>query len=405
MQNYFTIIKEYIEKNYQKCLREADDKFLYPFIVPGAVYSNEMWDWDSWLVGKALYQVGDNIDIYEKGCVLNYLKAMDSEGRIPVVLSPCEYPFFDLIDGVEKNIHKPCLAQHALQIVEKCGDLDWLKGDFNALMRFVDWYILNCRHEETGLYFWINDAGIGIDNEPCVFYRPNKSSASVFLNCLMYKELQAMSALCEKFQLDEQREKYSFYATELEKSIQSECWDERDKFFYGVDISLRGIDANDNLHRGAPRAWKSLPIRIMGWSGFIPLWCGIATKEQADILIKERLLNESLFKSPNGIRSLSKAEKMYEIKATDNPSCWLGPIWGCVNWIAFQGLLNYGYVEEAKELAETIVKLFAKDIEMCGELHEYYNPETGEGVTGLGFQSWNLLVIDMIKFLEEQQLK
>ena len=34
-------------------------------------------------------------------------------------------------------------------------------------------------------------------------------------------------------------------------------------------------------------------------------------------------------------------------------------------------------------------------------MHEYYEPETGVGVTGLGFQSWNLLVFEMIKYLEE----
>ena len=28
--------------------------------------------------------------------------------------------------------------------------------------------------------------------DPCAFYRPPKSSASIYLNCLMYEELQAM---------------------------------------------------------------------------------------------------------------------------------------------------------------------------------------------------------------------
>ena len=401
MKKYCTIVKDYVYNNYKKCLREASGRFLYPFIVPGAVYSNEMWDWDSWLVGKVLYDVSNEVDSYEKGCVLNYLKSIDTEGRIPVVLSHHEYPFFDLIDGVEKNIHKPCLAQHALMIVEHCGDIEWLKNDFRSLERFVDWYILNCKHSETGLYFWINDAGIGVDNEPCVFYRPPKSTGSVYLNCFMFKELEAMSILCEKLNLKEERNKYATFAEELKKAIQNECWDERDGFFYGVDISLRPINNNDNLHRGAPRHWKSLPIRIAGWSGFLPLWCGIATKEQADILVKQHLNNYQSFNSRSGIRSLSKQERMYTVKATDNPSCWLGPVWGCVNWFVFKGLINYGYLEDAIELAKKTIILFGQDIESCGEMHEYYEPETGVGITGLGFQSWNLLVFEMIKYLEE----
>ena len=42
--------------------------------------------------------------------------------------------------------------------------------------------------------------------------------------------------------------------------------------------------------------------------------------------------------------------------------------------------------------------MFGKDIEENGEMHEYYDPETGKGVHNKGFQSWNLLVVNMIKW-------
>ena len=70
---------------------------------------------------------------------------------------------------------------------------------------------------------------------------------------------------------------------------------------------------------------------------------------------------------------------MYAIIKSGNPSCWLGPIWGISNYMVFDGLVKYGYTEEAKELAEKTIALFGRDIEKCGELHEYYDPETGEG--------------------------
>ena len=38
-----------------------------------------------------------------------------------------------------------------------------------------------------------------------------------------------------------------------------------------------------------------------------------------------------------------------------------------------------------------------------GEMHEYYHPDTGEGVNNSGFQSWNLLVNNMIAWLEGKQ--
>jgi putative isomerase len=36
-------------------------------------------------------------------------------------------------------------------------------------------------------------------------------------------------------------------------------------------------------------------------------------------------------------------------------------------------------------------------------MHEYYHPDTGEGVHNLSFQSWNLLVNNMIAWLEGRE--
>lgn len=88
--------------------------------------------------------------------------------------------------------------------------------------------------------------------------------------------------------------------------------------------------------------------------------------------------------------------KMYQIVKSGNPSCWLGPIWGVANYMTYRGLLKYGYSELADELAEKTLKLFGDDIAECGEMHEYYDPETGRGVNNQGFQSWNLLCVNII---------
>ena len=87
---------------------------------------------------------------------------------------------------------------------------------------------------------------------------------------------------------------------------------------------------------------------------------------------------------------------MYCIVAAGNPSCWLGPVWGISNYMVYRGLMNYGYTREARDLAEKTITLFGRDLEDCGELHEYYDPDTGRGVNNQGFQSWNLLVNNMI---------
>ena len=91
---------------------------------------------------------------------------------------------------------------------------------------------------------------------------------------------------------------------------------------------------------------------------------------------------------------------MYAVVRSGNPSCWLGPIWGISNYMVFKGLVDYGYVEEAKDICMKTIELFGKDILENGQMHEYYDPESGVGVNNPGFQNWNLLVINMIHWIE-----
>lgn len=101
-----------------------------------------------------------------------------------------------------------------------------------------------------------------------------------------------------------------------------------------------------------------------------------------------------------GVRTLSPQEKMYRIAASHNPSCWLGPVWGIFNYLTFQGLVQYGYLEEAEELCKKTITLFGRDVSKYGGMHEYYSPDDGEPIINLGFQNWNMLVLNMIYWYE-----
>lgn len=400
-KNYTAAILSYAKDNYKKMFREPEGLLKYRFIVPGSCYDNCLWDWDSWLTNIALDKIVGNEDIseYEKGCVLNFLNHIDEEGRMPIVIMP-EGTFPEFESAKETNIHKPILAQHALFIVEKDGDASWIKPYFEKLERYLDYYVRRCRHEETGLYFWIDDCAIGVDNDPCTFYRPLRSSGSILLNCFLYREFKAAVELAKRLGMNDKDMKYDQLAKQLKDAIQNHCWDERDGFFYNVDLNLLPVDKEQWLHSGCPRHWSCLIQRIEVWSGFLAMWSGVATKEQAKRMVEEHFRNEKSFCAPYGVRTLSKQEKMYAIIKSGNPSCWLGPVWGISNYMVFEGLVQYGYIEEAKELCKKTIELFGKDILINGEMHEYYDPETGEGVNNPGFQNWNLLVVNMISWLE-----
>ena len=393
LSNHIQRIRQHIQNNYPGMYREAGDNLPYPFLAPGsAQYDDVLWDWDSWLSNIALRQSlieSDDPDAanhalkYEQGCILNYLTYGGMDGWIPILITrgaEVEKP----AQIAQENMHKPVLAQHAAFIVQQSGDAEWLREKMYFLLTFLNNYSSHHRHE-FGLYYWQTDRMIGVDNDPSTFYRPAKSSGSLFLNCLMLRELEAADFLCGALQLDEVGAHLRHDAESLRAAIQQHCWDERDGFFYSVDLNLLPIDHTAWLHSGYPRHWNTLIQRIGVWTGFMALWAGIATPEQADRIVQEHYRNEKTFNAPYGVRSLSRLEKMYSIRASGNPSSWLGPIWGIVNYITFRGLVKYGYDTDARALAEKTIRLFGRDLERFGSLHEYYQPENGEPILNSRF--------------------
>ena len=405
-KKYKELIQAYSIESYKNLLRSEQGQLEYPFIVPGSSsYHNSLWDWDSWLTDIAIRQIMEdqkNSDPQffqcEKGCVLNFLNCEAEDGRVPIMVShDTMIPVLE--ENIRTNIHKPCLAQHIAFIAQQeNGELEWIKPVIDKLVKFIDYYQKNCFDASTGLYFWFDDVAIGVDNDPCTFFRPDESSASIYLNCLMYKELLAMDYICNI--LGYQEQSYKEAAERLKKVVNELMWDERNGFYYSVDINLKPINPNSRYHNGCPRNWSSVIQKIDVWSGFLAMWSGIVSKERAERMVSENLENEKVFRSAFGIRTLGKNEQMYQIVKSGNPSCWLGPVWGIANYLCFRGLVKYGFVEQAEWLAKATIELFGEDIEENGEMHEYYDPDSGVGVNNSGFQSWNLLVNNMIAWIE-----
>lgn len=420
ISHYATIIKSFVYKDYKNMYRPSSGALVYPFLTPGSnQYANVLWDWDSWLSNIALRQILTDVGLekdkkealkYEQGCVLNFLHYGEWDGYLPIVIWEDSNPRSVMPENIYNvNMHKPVLAQHAAFLTKtNNGNAEWLREKFYYLQAFVNNYKSHHRHQATGLYYWQNDVAIGVDNDPATFFRPAKSSGSIYLNCLMYKELLAMVYLANRLNQDEIGKEFAEDAKQLKAAIQKHCWDERDGFFYSVDLNLTPAQNRlDNtlgkdfmIHSGYPRDYDCLIQRIEVWSGFLPLWAGIATPQQAERVVKEHYNNPKTFNSASGVRTLSKMEKMYSMRASANPSNWRGPIWGISNYMVFKGLKDYGFTNEAKELATKTIWLFGNDFEKNGALHEYYEPETGEPLLNKGFQNWNYLVLNMIAWVD-----
>jgi hypothetical protein len=418
--DYRDLVTTSILRDYPRMLHEPTPPLAFPFITPGSVYTTQLWDWDSYFSDVALSQIvadqGDKVDqqkmlSYGRGCVLNFLAAATPDGEIPIqiVINSKSKP---APPNPASNMHKPVLAQHAAFLVKlDHGNADWLRAQFPTLQAFEKNYHDHQFNEPTGLYFWKDDLAIGVDNDPATFFRPPNSSGNIFLNCLMYKELLAVAYLAQSLHLAPAiAQQYQQQADALKAAIQKNCWDERDGYFYSVDLNLRPITNQPGnymgsrfvLHKGHPRDYDCLIQRLEGWSGFMAMWAGIATPEQAKRMVEEHLDNPKTLGAPFGIRSLSKMEKMYGLYASGNPSNWDGPIWGISNYLVFRGLVQYGFTNEAREMADKTITLFGRDFQTAGALHEYYNPDTGDPIINKGFQNWNYLVMNMLAWEKKQ---
>ncbi len=395
----------------RKLLREAQGIFAHPSIspaLPGAQYSAELWDWDTYWTARGLFalagKTGDaafKADLIEhaRGSLFNFLDHQSASGRVPIVMSSTDkdanrFPF----DSRDRNQAKPVMAQLALLIADQSGDARWIAPVFDKIVRFHEsWLAHNLT--STGLLVWSNDVAIGNDDDPTTFGRPPFSSANLLLNCLFHQDVVALTEIARRLRRPAaEQARLSARVAALGQAIARQCWDPRDAFFYTVDVQVtdRRAELIPNVERGMATSWQTMPLRIQQFTGFLPLWSRIATAAQAKTMIDRNYLADDRLRAAAGVRTLSNRETMYTLAFSSNPSNWLGPVWIVSNYFAWKAFGNYGYGALADEIARKTVDVLARSLRTTGSLNEYYHPDTGAPLSHEGFINWNLLVLEMM---------
>jgi putative isomerase len=392
-------------------LRAPDGILKHPSIaqtVPGKEYSTQLWDWDTLWTSQGLFRLAAlqhdeslkrKLCEHISGSLLNFLDHASPGGQLPIMMTADNPDAFRIVakNETSRNQAKPVFGQLGLLACDQRGDAKWLEPHFDSILRFYDsWTGHNS--SPIGLLVWGDDVAIGDDNDPTTFGRPFFSSANLLLNCLFYQDLLASAELARRLARPADQDRLSSQAKELAKRIHTFCWDPRDSYYYTVDVQCvdRRAELIPTVPRGMDMSWKSVPMRIQMFTGFLPLWCGIAPQEIAHKLVSTNYLADDRFRGQWGTRSLSDRETMYSLKFSSNPSNWLGPVWIIVNYFVWKGLQRYGYKKEADALADTTLLLLSRDLEANGSLNEYYHPDTGAALSHKGFIDWNLLVLEMI---------
>lgn len=402
----------YLHGTVPALLRDPVGQFAYPSIspsLPGREYSASLWDWDTLWSCRGILAYSEaqpDADFHAKllehckGSLQNFMQHQDANGRVPILMTDTNT---DLLHSTGPNVSKhanqakPVFAQLAWLIARKGGGVDWIRPLWDQLLRFYyAWETNNLAR--CGLFVWGDDVAIGNDNDPTTFGRPFFSSANLLLNCLFYAELMDASRIAIQLHRTEDASRMSAKAATLAERISKLCWDPRDRFFYTADVQCVDHRAEllPQIKPGMPMGWQTLPLCIQTFTGFLPMWCGIATKQQAQQLVETNYLADDRLRCNAGVRTLSRLESMYSLDYSSNPSNWLGPVWIISNYFVWNALNRYGYHSEANSLATKTLALLSNDIERNGSMNEYYHPETGAALSHKGFMDWNLLVIEMV---------
>ncbi len=402
---------QYFAASAPQLLRPPGGILQHPSVspsLPGKEYSTQLWDWDTLWTSQGLFRLAtlqhddslkQKLCDHVSGSLLNFLDHASPDGRIPIMMTTTDADPFRILGshGVSRNQAKPIFGQLGLLAADQRADVAWLAPHFDTILRFYDaWTAHNT--SPIGLLVWGDDVAIGDDNDPTTFGRPFFSSANLLLNCLFHQDLLASAELARRLNRPQDHDRLAAQAATLAQQIQTYCWDPRDSYYYSADVQCvdRRAELIPSVRPGMDMSWKSLPIRIQMFTGFLPLWCGIASQAQADQLVKINYLADDRLRAAWGVRSLSNRESMYSLAFSSNPSNWLGPVWIIVNYFTWKALQRYGFHTEADNLAAKTLALLAADLKLNGSLNEYYHPDTGAALSHKGFMDWNLLALEMI---------
>lgn len=401
----------YFAESAPKLVRDPAGILKHPSVapsLPGKAYSTNLWDWDTLWTSQGLFrlaallhddQLKQKLCEHVSGSLLNFLEHASPGGQIPIMMTPDDPDPLRTSgkNSTARNQAKPVFGQLALLACDQRGDANWLKPHFDSILRFYDSWVKH-NSSSVGLLVWGDDVAIGDDNDPATFGRPFFSSANLLLNCLFYRDLLASAELARRLGRPADHDRLSRQAKDLAQRIQTFCWDPRDSYYYTVDVQCvdRRRELIPTVPRGMDMCWRCLPMRIQMFTGFLPLWCGIAPQQNAEKLVSTNYLADDRLRARWGARSLSARETMYSLEFSSNPSNWLGPVWIIVNYFVWKGLRRYGYKKEANALANKTLLLLSSDLEANGSLNEYYHPDTGAALSHKGFIDWNLLVLEMI---------
>jgi len=329
-----------------------------------------LYDWDQYF--EAIVQIYMGWDTkYIKNGIEIFLDDQEESGFI-VRVTPVNKQF----PGERDEHAKPFFAQILLLLLNHEGNIEWFTQEYYVKLKKYLLYWLNEQdRDQNGLPTWNSGPHCGMDNQhERAGYWGDCFCEGIDLASFLYRELKAFCIIAETMGHQEDALEMQAAAEKIYRMVQTVLWDEKDGFFY---------DRNEKTGQ---------IIKVKSIAAFSAMWAGIATKTQAERLVKEHLLNPAEFWRPFPVPAYAATETSYSETPLENDlGCyWRANTWIPTNYIVFHSLQKYGYTEIAEKIANTTYDMVKK----IGN-REFYTSETLQGLGCDPFWGWSLLAYFM----------
>jgi len=270
----------------------------------------------------------------------------------------------------EETSSAPFFAWTNWEIYKAARDQTFLEEAYRASAAYAD-YMLRTRDKDgDGMLVWGGHAVLEcVRDEFGVIWQlfghtpesPKKVKA-LDLTAMMVMETRSLAKMADALGKADEAREWKRRADQLAELVRTRMWDEKDGFFYNLARDTGTFQTKDGIS-----------LRRKEIIGFLPMWAGIATKEQAARLVKHLTSPESFWRR-FGVPTLAADDPYYDpyvFKCCQ----WNGAVWLLWDYMVFRGLLDYGYRKEAAELARRVMDGVIFQLKANHRFWESFSPD------------------------------
>ena len=324
-------------------IHSAEGKIEQKWTTPDRVPHRHMWMWDSAFHSLAMSQYNPKL---AEEILLAMIKQTRDDGFMPHMANPTD----------SSDVTQPCVMSFATyKVYEKTHDKEFLKEAIPYLEKYLN-FDMNYRDKnKNGLLEWYTEPDYqeckcgesGLDNSPRFDFDEE-------MDCLDFSsyfalDTEYLSKIYKEIGDEEMANKWEEISNRTKDKIKELLWDEEDGMYYD-------------------RLFSNKLTKVLTHSSFLPMFIGIASKEQAARMV-ETLKDKTLLWSTLPVASISQKDPRF------SNDMWRGGVWLNLNYFIIVGLKKYGYEKEADELIKVTLDSVNKWYKKTGCIFEFYDPK------------------------------